>query len=258
MNRKYSLAAGTCAALVVAFVSGASISHGVAKPSEERKPNAAKPVVTVGHKTAVFNMAAVMRDFGQAKYRVWLLANKKTEMSKNLVSWRKEYTQLQTELNENPNHPKKDDVTKRMVGLARKIEDEDRDINKQLNDEASAIISDLYDMMKAVADGIAEESGFQLVLAYPDAVTPAELQSPYIKELKLKPPAAQPFYVSRDIDITTRVVAALNEKYPPIDAKTKQPVDTSKLDLPPTVVGQPMPIQLPPGPAPMSGPRPGP
>lgn len=51
-------------------------------------------------------------------------------------------------------------------------------------------------------------------------------------ELKLKSPAAQPFYVAPDIDITGRVVAELNEKYPPIDPVTKQKVDVSKLDVP--------------------------
>jgi hypothetical protein len=122
-----------------------------------------------------------------------------------------------------------------MLQLARMIEDDDRDINKQLNDEASAIIGDLYDKMKVVVDRTAEEEGFQLVLAYPDAVTREEQNSAYIKELKLKPPAAQPFYVSPKIDITARVIEKLNEKYPAIDPKTKKPVDVELLDIPPPI-----------------------
>jgi Skp family chaperone for outer membrane proteins len=234
MNRKYVLAAGTGAALVMAFVAGASHSPGGAKPApaEEKKPDAPNAAVLVLHKTAVFNMAGVMRDFHQAKYQVWLLNKKKEEISKQLVGWRNEYIQIQKELQQNPNHPQKDELNQGLLDLARKVEDEDRKINKQLNDDASAIISDLYDKMKAVVDRTAEQNGFQIVLAYPDAVTPEEMKNPYIKELKLKPPAAQPFYVSPDVDITARVVKVLNEKHPPLDPVTKQPVDVSKLDLP--------------------------
>src|SRR5262249_26314327 len=153
--------------------------------------------------TAVFNMAAVMRDFHQAKYQVWLLNKKKEEVSKDLIAWRREYIQLQQELQiPNPNMVQKEEKAKRLLELARQIEDKNGEINKLLNDTASATIGDLYDKLKVVVDRIADDNGFQLVLAYPDAVTPDELQNPYVKELKLKPPAAQPFHVAREIDIT--------------------------------------------------------
>ena len=176
-------------------------------------------------------MAAVMRDFGQAKYRTWLLNKKKDELSKQLLVWRSEYVKLQTELREKPDHPKKDLKQQQMRDLAHKIEDEDKKINKRLNDDASAIISDLYDKMKAVVDKTAQLNGYHLVFAYPDAVTPEELKSAYIKELKLKPPAAQPFYVDPQADITAVVVRTLNVWYPPVDPNTRQPVDVSKLDI---------------------------
>jgi len=115
------------------------------------------------------------------------------------------------------------------LSLKRAIEDKDRRINKELNEAASEIIADLYDKMKVVVDKTAEENGFQLVFAYPDGVTREELNMPYIKELKLKPPAAQPFYVAHDVDITTTVVKKLNEQYPPIDPVTMQVVDTDRL-----------------------------
>ena len=216
---------------------------------------------------AVFNMAAVMRDFGQAKYQVYLLNNKKSEMSKNLLVWRGEYIGHQTELTRNPIHPEKEQKAQRMLALARMIEDEDRKINKQLNDDASAIIGDLYDRMKTVVDKTAEMNGYHIVFAYPDAVTAEEMKSPYIKELKLKPPAAQPFYVAPHADITAVVVKTLNAWYPPLDAKG-QLVDVSKLDVPtgatpgapggpPAGPGGPAPGGPGPAPVPMgSGPAP--
>ena len=88
--------------------------------------------------------------------------------------------------------------------MSRKIEDEDRKINKALNDEASAIISKLYDQIKTVVDKTAEMNGYHIVFAYPDAVTAKEMNDPMIKELKLKPPAAQPFFVAKHVDMTGR------------------------------------------------------
>jgi hypothetical protein len=72
------------------------------------------------------------------------------------------------------------------------------------------------------------------VLAYPDDVTPEEMKRAHIKQ---QPPlkALRPFYVAPDVDITARVIKALNEKHPPIDPETGQPVDVSKLTAP----GQP-------------------
>ena len=232
MNRRYTFATVTVAAMAVAFVSGASVTPTGATPVGEKKPDAAKPAVVVGHKTAVFNMAAVMRDFHQAKFRVWLLNDKKTKMSKPLVALRGEYTSHQQDLLQAPAHPEKEAKSKRMLELARKIEDEERGINKQLNDDASAAIAGLHDMIKAAVSRAAERDGFQLVLAYPDAVTPEEMNSLHIKQLKLQPPAAQPFYVAPEIDITARVVEALNEKHPPLDPETQEPVDVSKLNAP--------------------------
>ena len=250
MIRWSVLAAGAVAMVCAAFVAGSSVPARTVE-STEVKTDAAKSVLVIGQKTAVFNLAAVMREFHQAKYQVWVLNNKKAELSKKLLSWREEYLRYQQALQKNPNHPEKEEIAQKMLNLARKIEDEDRRLNKQLNEEASAIISDLYDMMKATVDRIAQLNGYQLVLAYPDAVTHEEQQSPFIKELKLKPPAAQPFYAAPEIDITARLVDALNDKYPPIDADTMQPIDVSTLEAPAAPpVPIPLKLQLPPGLAP--------
>jgi Skp family chaperone for outer membrane proteins len=245
MNRLYALAVGAIALGAVAFVSGSPASPGGMKAADEKKENAEKAARPT---TVVFNMAAVMRDFGQAKYQVWLLNNKKSEMSKDLLAWRSEHIQHQQDLQKNPQHPEKEAKKQRILDLARMIEDEDRKINKLLNDDASAIISDLYDKIKIVVDKTAELNDYHIVFSYPDAVTEEEKQSPYIKELKLKPPAAQPFYVAPKADITSVVVKTLNTWYPPVDPKTGLPVDVSKLEASLPVPGQnSSKIQLPPG-----------
>jgi Skp family chaperone for outer membrane proteins len=230
------------AALGAAALFAGTASAQPGAPAAGTPPPATRPTI------AVFNMAAVMRDFGQAKYQVWLLNKRKDELSKNIVIWRGEYIKIQNDLRANPNHPQKDAMAKRMLDLARMIEDEDRNVSKVLNDEASKIIGDLYDKMKAVVDKTAELNGYHIVFAYPDAVTPEEINSAYIKELKLKPPAAQPFYVASHADITSVVVKTLNGWYPPVDPVTKQAIDVSKLDVPTGGNGVPGTTPTPPGP----------
>jgi len=229
-----------------------SVGAATAQPPAPGAPPAApqtRPTV------AVFNMAAVMRDFGQAKYQVYLLNNKKNELSKNLVAWRTEYINIQKDLAANPNNPRKDELQARLLKIARDVEDEDRKINKTLNDDASAIIADLYDKIKVVVDRTADANGYHVVFAYPDAVTPEELKSPYIKELKLKPPAAQPFYVAKHADMTEMLVKTLNGWYPPKDA-AGNPVDVSKLDVPAGATPGTTPAPAPPQPQPGVQPRP--
>lgn len=201
---------------------------------------------------AVFNMAAVMRDFGKAKHQVYLLNEKRTVLSGDLGKWRTEYIETQKK-HQLANDPKiKGELEKVMVDLARKIEDKDREVNKALNEDASNIISGLYDDIKTVVDKTAEMNGYHIVFAYPDAVTPEEKSNPFLKELKLKPPAAQPFFVSPQIDITGVVITTLNKWYPapPVPATAQRPVQGASGGVPVPAGGQGVPAGqqgLPPG-----------
>ena len=181
---------------------------------------------------AVFNMAAVMREFGQAKYQVHTLNEKRKSMSAQVVAWRAEYVKIQEELPKIQVPALREEMSKKMLDLSRRIQDEESKINKTLNDEASAIISKLYDQIKTVVDKTAEMNGYHIVFAYPDAVTEKEINDPMVKELKLKPPAAQPFFVAKHVDLTGVVVQTLNAWFPPVDAAGK-PVDVSKLNTEP-------------------------
>jgi Skp family chaperone for outer membrane proteins len=214
-------------ALTVAFLSGTAVTTGGARPAPDKPADPAP--VAVGHRTAVFNMAAVMRDMQLAKYRVWQLNEMKADLSKPVVKLRADYERTQTS-----NTPQRELTARaqKLLELSTQIKEAEAEVNKKLNADATVIISDLYDKIKEVVDATAKRDGFKLVFAYPDAVTPEELASPYIKELKLKPPAAQPFYVAPDVDITERVVNGVNKKFPPIDAETGKPVDVSQLKLP--------------------------
>ena len=188
-------------------------------------PPAARPTV------AVFNMAAVMRDYGKAKYQVHLLNEKRVQMSGDVMKLKDEYIKLQTDAKNSKVPADQEKIGKRLVEIARVVEDREREINKVLNEDASKIISDLYDDIKRVVDKTAEMNGYHIVFAYPDAVTEDEMKNPFLKELKLKPPAAQPFYVARHVDLTGVVIETLNKWFPAVNAQG-QPVDVSKLPQP--------------------------
>lgn len=185
--------------------------------TEAQQPPVTAPVAVARPTIAVFNIAAVMRDYKKAKFQVYKLNEKRTGMSGDLGKWRSDYIEKQKQMQIAQDTKIKDVLGKELVDLARRIEDRERDINKALNDEASMIISTLYDEIKSVVDKTAEMNGYQIVFAYPDAVTPDDVKNPYLKELKLKPPAAQPFFVSRQVDITSVVITALNNWYPAPD-----------------------------------------
>jgi Skp family chaperone for outer membrane proteins len=210
---------------------GCCISGAACRPSRRRRvlrrrlpaaPTAVRPTV------AVFNMAAVMRDYDKAKYQVHLLNKMRIDRSGRLVTMRGEAAKL-TELVRNSVDPAaKERYSKDLTTLERNFQDEQQAVGKMLNDEASKVISKLYDEIKMVVDKTAEMNAYHIVFAYPDAVTAEEQSNPFFKEMKLKPPAAQPFYVSKQVDITGVVIQTLNAWYAPVDEKG-QKVDVTKL-----------------------------
>ena len=177
---------------------------------------------------AVFNMAAIMRDYEKSKYQVYLLNQKRLTESTVLQKKRAEYIKIQQQMQVETDADVKDKLGKTMRTLTIEIEDDDRRINKLLNDEASKVIVGLYDDIKTVVDKVAEANGYDIVFSYPDAVTAAERNSSTLKELKLKPAAAQPFFVAKHADITDEVVQKLNAANPPLDAAGKK-VDVNNL-----------------------------
>jgi Skp family chaperone for outer membrane proteins len=207
---------------------GGSAAQGPPPAGGAPPPPPAPTAPAVRPTVAVFNMAAVMRDYGKAKYQVHQLNAKRVELSKALVALRAEYAKLNDEFQKQQVPQLKEDLGRRMVAIGRQIEDEDRKVSKVLNEMATGIISSLYDEIKTVVDKTAEMNGYHIVFAYPDAVTEEEMKSAWAKELKLKPPAAQPFYVANHVNMTGVVVSTLNAWYPAKDEKG-QPVDVSKL-----------------------------
>ena len=218
MIRWSVLAAGAVVIAGAAFVAGSAVPTAAPAGPVKVAADAAKAesvkTIAINQKTGYFNMARVMREFKRAKSEVELLNARKERLSADLVKMRERYAKLQADARKSTDDREKELIADELLVLARKIEDADRKINKELNDRASEIIAALYDDMYAAVKEVARENGLVAVLAYPDAVTPEEANSPMIKELKLKPPAAQPFYIDPSVDYTDAILRKLNAKAP--------------------------------------------
>ena len=212
MVRWSVLVAGTVAVMGAAFVTGAAVPAKVAKPPEPVKADA-KPAITIGQKTGYFNMAKVMREYKRAKTGVERLNARRARLGANLAGLRNMYTELQAMAKRETNEKRKEEIAGDIIMLARRIEDTDREINKILNERASLIIAELYDEIYAAVSAMAREHNLAAVLAYPDAVTKEESENPFVKELKLKPPAAQPFFVDPAVEFSDEIIRRLNEKF---------------------------------------------
>jgi Skp family chaperone for outer membrane proteins len=213
MIRWSVLVAGVVAASAAAFVAGAAVPDKGARPPAEVKADAGKPAVVVGQKTGYFNMAKVMRDYKRAKTAVERLNARRDRLAANLFGLRNMYTELQGQGQRAADPKRKDEIADDMIRLARQVEDADRVLNKMLNDKATFIIVELYDEIYATVEAVAREQGLVAVLAYPDAVTREEKESPQIKELKLKPPAAHPFYLDPSGDYSDEIIRRLNDRF---------------------------------------------
>ena len=98
--------------------------------------------------------------------------------------------------------------------LSRQYQDASDEVRRKIDDQSSKHLKELHDDIKVVVEAVANKNGFGVVFAYPDATTEEEKKSPLYFELKLRPPAAMPFFVSQNCDITEAVIQTLN-KYRP-------------------------------------------
>lgn len=213
MMRWSLLVAGTVAVMAAAFVTGAAVPTKPDKPPEGVKAEAVKPSVVLGQKTGYFNMAKVLRESKKAKTAAERLNARRARATANLMGMRAMYADLQAIAQKTTDAKKRDAIAVDMVMLARQIEDTDRALSKLLNDRATVVIVELHDEMRAVTAAVARENSLMALLAFPDAVTPDEAENPAIKELKLKPPALQPFYLEPSVDYTDEIIRRLNAKF---------------------------------------------
>ncbi len=199
----YSL---TLAGLVFA---GAASAQAPAQP-----PAGAAPKPMTG-KVAVFNVAKVMRDYKKWQHFAGVMNTKRTEAAATLAKSRAQITELQSAAQIEKLPSKQEEIAKKLVEAQRVFEDTQRTIGKQLDDESAAYLRNLFVEIQRCVQAVVESNGFDLVFAYPDAITSEERTSPMYFDLKLRPQAAMPFYVSPGADMTDILIETLNKNFPP-------------------------------------------
>jgi Skp family chaperone for outer membrane proteins len=206
------LAASSVVAAGAALVTGASAP--MVPPAVPAKAEPAKNVIVI-QKTGYFNMAKVMLEYSRAKTSVAQLNVRRERLAANVRALRAMFLDLQVALLKTTDPARRAEVERDLKAVGQRAETADREVQKLLNSRASEIIVELYDEIYAATVELAREHGLVAVLSFPDAVTRQDLDNPQVKELKLKPPAAHPFYLDPSVDYTDELIRRLNEKAPP-------------------------------------------
>jgi Skp family chaperone for outer membrane proteins len=209
------LAASSVVIAGAAFVAGASKPAApMVPPAVPARADLPKNVVVI-QKTGYFNMAKVMRGYRRAKTSVERLNERRNSASANVRGLRAMFLDLQVALLKTTDASKRAERERELKMIGQRTEIADREVQKLLNNRASEIIVELYDEIHATTVELAREHGLTAVLSFPDAVTQQEIDNPQIKEMKLKPPAAQPFYLDPSVDYTDELIRRLNDRPPP-------------------------------------------
>jgi hypothetical protein len=219
MIRWSVIAAGVAIIAGAAFVMGSSVPP--RPPTKLPETQELKACATLGQNTGYFNMSKVMSEYQRAQSAVSRIGAQKDRMLANLAGLRAMYNDL-------PHQPRPvpapqhlppgiklvgpDPLSPEAILLDRRIQDLELEIAKLTTNQASKVIVELYDELHSTVVELAHEHNLVAVLAFPDARSPEEMDSPMIKELKLKPPAAQSFYLDSVADYTDELIERLNAK----------------------------------------------
>lgn len=212
----------------------------------------AAPARTDPPRIAVFNAAKVMSEFTKWKYWSVTMVNKRIASSGELAKIRAEIVDIEKKAQTETRQAERERLVQLLLDKQRQWEDQDRRTKNAIDEEAANHLKVLYtDIQRAVA-AFVQSNGYDIVFAYPDAITPEDKQRPdYIQSMVL-PGGAMPFHVSKSVDLTDALIALLNKSFPapgPVPARMAGPEGVQPVGGPGTV-----PAPAPPGP----GPRPAP
>jgi len=176
---------------------------------------AAKPARTDPTRVAVFNVAKVMKDFKKWQFYAVTMNNKRIIAAGELGKLRNEMVELQQKAEKEPQQAVRESLMRAMVDKQRLFEDRERIARKNLDEESAGHLKSLFVEIQRAVAAVVESNGYDVVFAYPDAVTPEEAASPLMVDLKLRPPAAIPFFVAKSADVTDVLLSVLNANFAP-------------------------------------------
>jgi Skp family chaperone for outer membrane proteins len=208
---RWSVVAASAAVVVgAAFVTGSSLPGN----SFEQPPRAEglKNLSMTSQKFGFFNMVRVMRESHRAAFSSKRLAERKDQLAHNVMGLREMHRVLLSSMQES--QQRQEQTQHELILLIRQIEDLERESNKSLSTLAARAVTELDNDIHAAAAELAQKRRLSAVLAYPDIASPEELDSPQVRELRLKPAALMPFHLDPALDYTDELIELLNAKVP--------------------------------------------
>jgi RNA polymerase sigma factor (sigma-70 family) len=112
---------------------------------------------------------------------------------------------------------RKDELARELRQLKREMEDEQQSIQAKITKSEGEALPALYREVEDAASRLAKRDGLELVLFYNDAVTEADFYSPQVVQRKLASGGLMPLVVAPGMDITDKIIEALNLAYTPED-----------------------------------------
>ena len=172
----------------------------------------------------IVNIAKVLRDYNKANFLGAEITKKRERMWRGRPSIAPNWRIIKSSTIRPPIRTSRSSLQDKAVAIQRKIDDMDRQAQRELTALSNETIVRVYQEIKGVIYDIAKTNNLDMVLCYPAASRPEDENSPQVAQLMLQTPALIPFY-HHGMDITEVVTKTLNARYPSEShRKSREPV----------------------------------
>jgi Skp family chaperone for outer membrane proteins len=185
----------------------------------------------------IVNIAKVLRDYNKANFLGAEITKKREAYVKRVQAYRDQIAEVNKKYAAVQDPQMKKQLQEEALGIQRKIEDVDREAQRELTSLSNDTIVRVYQEIKGVIFDIAKTNNLDMVLCYPAASKAEDENSPQVAQLMLQTPALIPFY-HHGMDITEVVVKTLNARAPGYDNVTPAGAKTDPMTPPPMPPGK--------------------
>jgi len=174
-------------------------------------PGGGAPARTDTPRVAVFNVAKLMQEFNKWQYYAVIMDNERKLASAELIKMKNDLVKLQEAYEKEPQQAKRDSLMTTIRSQRNAFEDREKQLKDKLDEKVNKHLKELFQDVNDVVKVVAETYGYDIIFAYPEATTQAQADRQEYIDLKLRPPAAMPFYVNKKIDVTDIMLPSLNK-----------------------------------------------
>jgi Skp family chaperone for outer membrane proteins len=216
---------GVALALTPAALAQPPMGGGTSAPATQPRPQ----------RIVIVNIAKVLRDYNKANFLGAEITKKREAYVKRVQAYRDQIAEVNKRFSAASDPQMKKQLQEEALGIQRKIEDVDREAQRELTSLSNDTIVRVYQEIKGVIFDIAKTNNLDMVLCYPAASKAEDENSPQVAQLMLQTPALIPFY-HHGMDITEVVIKTLNARAPGYESAGK--VDPAGATSPPMPPGK--------------------